>query len=390
MHNVTPITRTSGIDPDLAAQCGIAVEPAPHAQGAPSETATVTKPVTKSVTTVTRFVEVSHFLQRPPSTLWLIREFICRDNTIVFFGEPSSGKSLVLIDVACHIATGRDWCGRKTSQGLVLYICGEGQSGLAKRFMAWFLRYNEAPRNIHLATIPAALTDPADITALIADIADNLPEKPVLILLDTLNRNFGPGDENSTSDMTKAVIGLDRIRASTQAAMGVAHHCGKGDKTNGRGSSVLKGAADVEYLIEKDQDTNIVTMRYAKPPKDFDPPPAVAWVITKQGTPWADEDGNPIDSVILDPIAVPAQTTSRPSLGDNQRIALDALKRLFAEQQGNLSEAGIEGIPRVAIKDWNAVMKEAGFPKQRCYEVRKALLDRGLIKLEGDCYVIPA
>ena len=100
-----------------------------------------------------RFVEIGQFLQRPPSTHWLIRDFVCTDITMVFFGEPSSGKSLVLIDMACHIATGRDWCGHKTTEGLVLYICGEGQHGLSKRFMAWFQHYGETPRNLHLSLI---------------------------------------------------------------------------------------------------------------------------------------------------------------------------------------------------------------------------------------------
>jgi hypothetical protein len=255
--------------------------------------------------------------------------------------------------------------------------------------MAWFQRYGETPRNLHLATVPASLTDAADITALIADIAANLPTKPVLILLDTLNRNFGPGDENSTSDMTKAVSGLDRIRAATQAAMGVAHHCSKGDKMNGRGSSVLKGAADIEYLVEKDPDTNIVTMRHTKPPKDFDPPPAVAWVITKQGTPWCDEDGQPIDSVILEPISVPPNNARRPALGDNQRKALDVLKRLYQEQQDNLTAGGIDGTPRVAVRDWYKAMVDSGMPKNRSSEAKNTLLERGLISIDGGGYAKP-
>lgn len=339
-----------------------------------------------------RFVEIGQFLQRPPATHWLIRDFVCQDITMVFFGEPSSGKSLVLIDMACHIATGRDWCGHKTTEGLVLYICGEGQHGLSKRFMAWFQHYGETPRNLHISTIPAALTDAADITALIKDIADNLPEKPVLVLLDTLNRNFGPGDESATADMTKAVTGMDRIRTSTQAAMGVAHHCSKGDKNNARGSGVLKGATDVEYLIEKDQDTNIVTMRYSKPPKDFDPPPALAWIIQKQGTPWADDEGQPVDSVILNPVDVaPAREKGSAALGENQQVALDLLRSLMADHAKNLTDAGIDpDQAQVSFKDWYSAMKGAGFSRARCSDSKSSLLRRGLIKPEGELYVRPA
>jgi len=337
-----------------------------------------------------RFIEINDFLKRPPSANWIVRNYISADTLMVFFGEPSSGKSLVLIDIACHIATGRSWCENAVKPGLVLYICGEGQHGLSKRFMAWFQRYQETPRNIHLATIPTALTSPDDIQALIADIVSTLPAKPVLILLDTLNRNFGPGDENSTSDMTKAVSALDKIREATGAAIGVAHHCGKADKTNGRGSSVLKGAADVEYLIDKDMDTSIVSMRYAKPPKDFDPPPAVAWTITKQETPWADEEAQPINSVILEPIDVPLKSGSKTPLGDNQRRALDILKRLFKGQQDNLTAGGINETPRVAVRDWFQAMNDDGIPKNRRSEAKASLLQHGLIKVDEGGYVYPA
>lgn len=372
-----------------ALQCGVDPDDL-RSNGVTDSTGTVQTGTNRNLDkSGSRFINISQLLQRPPTTIWVVYGFITADTIIVILGEPSGGKSLLVIDLTCHIGTGRDWCGHRIKQGLVLYVAGEGQHGLSKRFMAWFERYGETPRNIHIATVPAALTDPADITALIADIAANLPEKPVAIILDTLNRNFGSGDENSTSDMTKAVQGLDRIRAATQAAIIVVHHCGKGDKTNSRGSSVLKGAADAEFLIEKDPDTNIVTMRHGKPPKDFDPPPALAWVITKQGTPWCDEDGQPIDSVVLEPIAVPPQTANRPALGDNQRKALDILKRLLQKYQENLTTGGIEGTPRVAIRDWNRAMHEAGFPKQRCAEVKKSLLDRGLIEIDGGGYAKP-
>ena len=362
----------------------------PRSTGVPNSTGTVQTGTNRNPKPPkSRFLEIGQFLQRPPATHWLIRNFLCTDITVVFFGEPSSGKSLVLIDMACHVATGRPWCSNPVKEGLVLYICGEGQHGLSKRFMAWFQRYSETPRNIHIATIPAALTDAADITRLIADIAANLPTQPALILLDTLNRNFGPGDENSTSDMTKAVAGLDRIRAATQAAIGLAHHSGKADKGNGRGSSVLKGAADVEFLIEKDPDTNIVSMRHAKPPKDFDPPPAVAWVITKQGTPWCDEDGQPIDSVVLEPIAVPPQTARTPSLGKNQQSALDSLNQLHKEHADNLTSAGIDSDKaKVRLTDWYDALKCNGFSKNRCSDAKRDLLQQNLIQMEGS-YVRP-
>ena len=78
-----------------------------------------------------------------------------------------------------------------------------------------------------------------------------------------------------------------------------------------------------------------------------------------------------------------------PVLGDNQRKALEMLKRMFQEQQDNLTSAGIDKAPLVAIRDWNRAMKEAGIPRNRSMDARATLLDRKLIELEGDCYVRP-
>lgn len=337
-----------------------------------------------------RFVGIDSFLKNPPSTNWVVRDFVSSDSTTIVIGEPSGGKSLVLIDMACHVATGRDWCGHRTQEGLVLYVAGEGQHGLAKRFMAWFQRHRETPRNICIATTPVELTNPADITKLIAEI-NGLPQRPVMVQLDTLNRNFGPGDENSTADMTKAVNGLDRIRAVCRSAMVVAHHTGLADKGRSRGSSVLKGSADVEYLVEKDAETSIVSMRHAKPPKDFDAPPPLAWVITRQSTPWADDEGQPVDSVILNPVDVVPREKGSAALGENQQAALDLLRSLMADHAKNLADAGIDpDQARVSFKDWYSAMKGAGFSRARCSDSKSSLLRRGLIKPEGDLYVRPA
>lgn len=105
-------------------------------------------------------------------------------------------------------------------------------------------------------------------------------------------------------------------------------------------------------------------------------------------TKWLDEDGVPITSVVLESVTTPQP--KGPALGDNQRKALEILRQIFQEQQDNMAAGGIEGTPRVSIRDWNKAMREqARFPASRCTEVKTTLLDRGLIEVDGGGYVRP-
>jgi hypothetical protein len=70
-----------------------------------------------------------------------------------------------------------------------------------------------------------------------------------MVVIDTLARSFGAGDENTVKDMTKCIRNLDAIREATQATILVIHHSGKDASKGARGSSALLGAADTEIEI---------------------------------------------------------------------------------------------------------------------------------------------
>lgn len=298
-----------------------------------------------------RFIDVAELCALPPTENWLIKGYLSTDSLSVLFGDPGCGKSFLAIDIACHVATGQPWRGQAVRQGKVLYIAGEGRNGLSRRFKAWFDWHGEPPRNIQICTAPIALADPASIAALVADL-QAMPDPPALIVIDTVNRNFGPGDENATADMTKAVAGLDAIRTATAAALLGVHHSGHADKGRGRGSSVLRAAVDTEYAAEKFART--VQVRCTKA-KDFDHPAPLAWTLEKQPLPWADADGDPLDSAVLAKCDAPDIAARSDRLPAAQRIALDCLQTALAEQ-------GIEenGVVSVAEDQWRDAAYKAG------------------------------
>jgi hypothetical protein len=158
--------------------------------------------------------------------------------------------------MACSVATGTPWHGRKVKQGAVVYLAGEGQGGIKRRLRAW-----EKARSVSLATAPmfvstravSLLTVDAAL-AVVEEIEAMLPEGevPRMVVIDTVARAFVGGDENSSLDMGMFINILDNlIKARWGAHVLLVHHAGKDASKGARGSSALKGALDQEFSVEK-------------------------------------------------------------------------------------------------------------------------------------------
>ena len=74
---------------------------------------------------------------------------------------------------------------------------------------------------------------------------------PVLIIIDTLARTFGGGDENKQNDMNAYVSAVDRLKKATGAHVMIVHHSGVHENARERGSNVLRGAADTVIKVER-------------------------------------------------------------------------------------------------------------------------------------------
>ena len=161
------------------------------------------------------------------------------------FGDPKSGKSFVTIDMACAVANGRDWHEKRTKKGVVLYIAGEGNAALARRLLAWekLNNANHKASNIYYSDRGVQMLDALDAQMMrdeALSIQDMYEEEVSMVVIDTLARNFGPGNENSTEDMNKFVSSVDRhIREQFNCAVLLVHHSGYGSNVRGRGLSLI-------------------------------------------------------------------------------------------------------------------------------------------------------
>jgi putative DNA primase/helicase len=176
---------------------------------------------------------------------------IPQDSFAQLYGAPKSYKSFVALDAACSIATGRPFLGtfEVLRKGDVVYVYGEGGRGIGRRLRAWELHNGcEAERFFGIGQPVDMLGNDPDR---IVDAIKVVAASPALIVIDTLARCSGGGDENSTQDMNAFVRGCDRLRlAFPDCTVLVVHHCGW-EGSRSRGSRALEAALDTVLQCKK-------------------------------------------------------------------------------------------------------------------------------------------
>lgn len=182
---------------------------------------------------------------------WLIPGKLTKGGLSVLWGPPSCLKSFVAIDMSCPVAAGVPWHGIPVIQGPVCFIAAEGASGLVKRLQLWRRKRAADHAFIPFEILPQNVAIREELDELLAVIG-KMPAPPVMIIIDTLARTFGAGDENKQADMNAFVSSLDRLREVTGAHVMVIHHSGVTDGARERGSNVLRGAADTVIKVQRD------------------------------------------------------------------------------------------------------------------------------------------
>jgi hypothetical protein len=168
---------------------------------------------------------------------------------------------------------------------------------------------------------------------LISDIERQLdPEKPKIIVIDTLNRSIG-GSENDAEDMGNFVAACDRLREKFGCTVIVIHHSGY-EAGHPRGHTSLVGAVDAQLKVTKNDAGNVqVILEQMK-----DGPAGITLESRLKVLELAfDDNGDMITSCIIEPAepdptpsAQPSPThpgKAKPKLSDKDQIALNTLER---------------------------------------------------------------
>lgn len=276
-------------------------------------------------------------------------------------GLPGTGKSVIVTDMACHVAAGRDWHGRRVRQGLVIYVAAERKKLTERRMMAFRKEYGV--EDVPLLVIGGRLDftkDLKDARELIAEIKNAETEtglECVWIIIDTLTRVFGAGDQNASKDMSRFVQSCDEILAETKAHVTAIHHSAwSGER--GKGAIDLDGAVDASFMVKKSHGAYKLICDGTNDGEEGD----ILSFTMKSVELGIDEDGEPTTApVVVKTDGVSSSNKLVDSANGHNARALELLKGLL--ETDGLTPEGVhfpEGVLVVTEESWRQAVYADG------------------------------
>lgn len=191
----------------------------------------------------------AHALAPQPEVDYILKGLITAGSVNLFYGEPGSKKTYVLLSLAACVASGLPWLDFGTDPRRVLIIDEESGERRMLRRLGEVLRGEGLGADTPVSFVSLAgfsLDDPNDAELLRALIES---ERAGLVVIDAL-ADIMAGDENSKQDTQPVFNALRRIAESTNAAIILVHHANKGGGY--RGSTAIKGSVDLMVRVESE------------------------------------------------------------------------------------------------------------------------------------------
>lgn len=245
------------------------------------------------------FTRATSFLSQPAPLPWVIRGWMPDNGVSMVYGESGSGKTFLTLDMACHIAAGMPWHGRKTKAGIVVYMAGEGNYGIRQRVAAWCKAHGiDRLDNLLISNKAIDIDSPGVAAQIINAVRELTHEDVVAVFLDTVNNHMS-GDENSARDTRNMLNACWVVARALAAALCLNHHSGHSADAKGRarGSSAWKASLDSSILVTK-SDSSIIEVACTKM-KDAEPPEPFFGRLESVPLGWLDEDGEEINGAVF-------------------------------------------------------------------------------------------
>lgn len=295
---------------------------------------------------------------------YLVKGMLERGTYAEIYGAPGEGKTFVALDLSYHVAAGREWFGHKVHAGPVLYLAYEGTGGMRKRVQALLKHYKGTDVPLYVDAADYNLRELAGRQALGRTIAE-MPEKPVLIVIDTFARALMGGDENSAQDVGAFNTAVGALIEGTGACVLIIHHTGKDKSKGARGSSALVAAIDTEIEIDDHQIT-------ATKQRDIEMGEPHGFTLAPVGL-SIDIDGDIVTSCVVQPLAgdVPEK---RERISGHARRGFEALCQLAPDNKP------------VYVDGWKDACGEflgTRDLRKRFYDIKQALVDKGYVIVDN-------
>ncbi len=330
---------------------------------------------------------------REPPLSWLVKGVLVDGGLSAVFGAPGSSKTFLVLDMALSIAHGFEFFGHKVMQGGVVYVSGEGGSGMRQRMKAWRNLKGDRER-APFVMVPASVNlfdnddGVSDLIGEVAAHAQTMGHPVRLVVLDTLSRMIGSGDEDRAHDVNVIVQKAERIQRETGAHVLVVHHSGKDRDRGMRGSNALLGAVDAAIEVTR-HESGLCEAKITKV-KDGGAADPFRYLLA-QSILGQDEDGEDITSCVVsaqDASPSEPEGKRKPTLGDRERIALEALREaVIALGQDGKGGSVPTSVRTVTVEQWRefayrrglSASDEADAKRKAFQRVREKLHAKGII-----------
>lgn len=238
--------------------------------------------------------------------------------------------------------------GRKVRQGAVIYVSAEGTGSIGNRLLALGLE-----RSPNLNVLPLAVdlhSNDIDLTAVVMlgkTIAEATGEQIALVVIDTLARSFGGGDENAASEMNKVVGRITALKEALDTTVLIVHHTGKDAERGARGSSALNAAMETTFEIKRADKAGVIQVRATKQ-RDLEADWSHCFELVSMEL-GEDEDGDPVTSCRVEFVS-PEESSKdgRTASGSIQKTVLARLSE-YAATHGTEHQVEKDGEP-VAVR----------------------------------------
>lgn len=329
----------------------------------------------------------------PPDRL--VRRLLGTTALALLFGEPGCGKTFLATDLGMHIALGWRWFGRSVTPGAVIYVACEGSAGISNRLAAFRRRHVDLPPDVPIVVVPAALNlgpggnDSQRVIDAVATVESKTGQVVQLIIVDTLARAMGTGDENSTQDMGAFITACDRIRTTTGCTVLIVHHRGKAQQSGARGSSALLGAVDTAIEVEKRDGGRVAKVVKQKDGAD-DQELGFDLEVVEVGR---DEDDEVITTCFVRPTDDVAKAA--PKLSPKHKRAIAVLRNVLVDHPEQRSNSvTLPTVTLTKVDRFRKALESEGVTdrngeRAQWQRIKESLCNKGLLRIKDDLCWIP-
>ena len=293
-------------------------------------------------------IPADDFSAQPSPISWLVKRWLQAQALVMVHGPSGGGKTFVVLDWCLRIASQTpEWAGQKVRAGNVVYLAGEGHHGLRGRVAAWKHHHQVGHLAMWLSKDGCDLNTPTGYLKVVEQVR-MLPEKPSVIVVDTLHR-FLAGDENSAQDAKTMLDACNALMMEFKCSVILVHHTGVSDEAQhrARGSSAWRGALDIEISIVPGQD-GVPMQIVQRKSKDAELAETIHVELQQVTIPgWYDEDNQPVTSAVVVQAQAPTSGKKDSKIDSHRKTFENAWWSSEAEERN-----GLPYLSRSAMMDY--------------------------------------